>query len=55
MIFHEYEPYIPKHSSGAFREIQDGVQEGRRRIDILEKFCKLVNSSSIFLIYHFNY
>ena len=38
---------VPKNPSGAFREIQDGVQEGRRHIVISRKLCKAVNFSSI--------
>ena len=39
---------VPENPPGAFQEIQDGVQDGRRRIVISRKLCKAVNFSSIF-------
>ena len=39
---------VPKNPPGAFQEIQDGIQDGRRRIVISRKLCKAVNFSSIF-------
>ena len=56
LIFYEKVPrgtYInilksPENPPGAFREIQDGVQDGRRHIVISGKLCKAVNFSSIF-------
>ena len=39
---------VPENPPGAFQEIRDGVQDGRRRIVISRKLCKAVNFSSIF-------
>ena len=39
---------VPENPPGAFQEIQDGVQDGRRRTVISRKLCKAVNFSSIF-------
>ena len=39
---------VTENPSKGFREIQDGVQDGRRHIVISRKLCKSVNFSSIF-------